>query len=160
VLRVHRARNLYSKLPERERERVRHAYWQALDDAINANDAKQRLQALVGQLDKDGFTAAAKRLADDLDALVVHLRCPRRHRRRWRSTNLLGRSLGEVKRRTTVMGRFPGEDSCLTLVWAVLDLLITHQTNGIHFNQLDRQRLNTTRYEGHEQPATQQVTAA
>ena len=24
------------------------------------------------------------------------------------------------------MGRFPGEASCLTLVWAVLDLLITH----------------------------------
>ena len=31
------------------------------------------------------------------------------------------------------MGRFPGETSCLTLVWAVLDLLITHQTNGINF---------------------------
>ena len=28
-------------------------------------------------------------LADDLDALVVHLRYPPRHRRRWRSTNLL-----------------------------------------------------------------------
>jgi putative transposase len=71
---VHRARNLYAKLPERERERVKHAYWQALDDAINASDAKRRLQALVDQLDKDGFTAASKCLADDLDALVVHLR--------------------------------------------------------------------------------------
>jgi putative transposase len=97
---VHRARNLYAKLPERERERVKHAYWQALDDAINERDAKQRLQALVDQLDKDGFTAASKCLADDLDALVVHLRYPPRHRRRWRSTNLLERSLGEVKRRT------------------------------------------------------------
>jgi hypothetical protein len=65
-----------------------------------------------------------------------------------------------VKRRTKVIGRFPGEPSCLTLVWAVLDLLITHQTNGIHFNQLDRQRLKRTRYEGHEQPATQEVIAA
>jgi hypothetical protein len=80
-----------------------------------------------------------KCLADDLDALVVHLRYPTRHRRRWRSTNLLERSLGEVKRGTKVMGRFPGEDSCLTLVWAVLDLLITHKTNGIRFTQLDRQ---------------------
>ena len=111
--------------PERERERVKHAYWQALDDAINANYAKQRLQTLVDELDNSGFTAAAKCLADDLDALVVHLRYPPRHRRRWRSTNLLERSLGEVKRRTKVMGRFPGEESCLTLVWAVLDLLIT-----------------------------------
>src|SRR3954466_4439049 len=47
---VHRARNLYAKLPERERERVKHAYWQALDDAINERDAKQRLQALVDEL--------------------------------------------------------------------------------------------------------------
>ena len=73
---VHRARNLYAKLPERERERVKHAYWQALDDAINESDGKQRLQALVDQLAEDGFTAASKCLADDLDALVVHLRYP------------------------------------------------------------------------------------
>ena len=58
------------------------------------------------------------------------------------------------------MGRFPGEESCLTLVWAVLDLLITHQTNGIRFNQLDRQRLKQMRYEGNQQPATEEVTAA
>jgi putative transposase len=157
---VHRARNLYAKLPESERERVKQAYWRALDDAINENDAKQRLQALAGELDKGGFTAAAKCLSDDLDALVVHLRYPPRHRRRWRSTNLLERSLGEVKRRTKVMGRFPGEESCLTLVWAVLDLLITHQTNGIHFNQLDRQRLKRTRYEDTQETTAEEVTAA
>jgi transposase-like protein len=42
----------------------------------------------------------------------VHLRYPTTHRRRWRSTNLLERSLAEVKRRTEVIGRFPGETSC------------------------------------------------
>jgi transposase-like protein len=157
---VHRARNLYAKLPERERERVKHAYWRALDDAISPSDAKQRLKALVDELDKGGYAAAAKCLADDLDALVVHLRYPPRHRRRWRSTNLLERSLGEVKRRTKVMGRFPGEESCLTLVWAVLDLLITHQTNGIHFNQLDHQRLKRMRYESTERTTPEEVTAA
>ena len=146
---MHRARNLYAKLPDRERERVKRAYWQALDEAISEPTPSSRLQALVDQLDEEGFTAAARCLADDLDALVVHLRYPVRHRRRWRSTNLLERSLGEVKRRTKVMGRFPGETSCLTLVWAVLDLLITHQTNGIHFNALDRQRLKRARYARH-----------
>jgi hypothetical protein len=30
-------------VPERQRERVRRAYWQALDDAISEQDAKQRL---------------------------------------------------------------------------------------------------------------------
>src|SRR6476661_2478708 len=157
---VHRARNLIAKLADRERERVKHAYWQALDEAISEHDARQRLGALVDQLDTERFTAAARCLADDLDALVVHLRYPLRHRRRWRSTNLLERSLGEAQRRTKAMGRFPGETSCLTLVWAVLDLLITHQTNGIHFNALDRQRLKRARYHGTEHTIPDEVTAA
>ena len=63
----------------------------------------------------------------------MHLRYPTRHRRRWRSTNLLERLLGEVKRRTKVISQYHGETSCLTLVWAVFDLCITHATNGIKF---------------------------
>jgi putative transposase len=157
---VHRVRNLLAKLPERERERVRRAYWQALDDAIDERDGRQRLQGLVDELDKAGYTAAAKCLADDLDALVVHLRYPTRHRRRWRSTNLLERSLAEVKRRTKVIGRFPGETSCLTLVWAVLDLYITHAKNGIRFNQLERQRLRRIRHAGSEHTTDEEVSAA
>jgi len=111
-------------------ERARLIVHRVNDHGSRSELAKQRLQALADQLDKDGYATAANCLADDLDALVVHLRYPPRHRRPWRSTNLLERSLGEVKRRTKVMGRFPGEESCLTLVWAVLDLLITHETNG------------------------------
>jgi putative transposase len=38
---VHRVRNLLAKLPERERERVRQTYWQALDDATGERDGKQ-----------------------------------------------------------------------------------------------------------------------
>ena len=157
---VHRVRNLLAKLPDRERERVRLAYWQALDDATGERDGKQRLKALVDELDRAGYTAAAKCLADDLDALVVHLRYPTRHRRRWRSTNLLERSLAEVKRRTKVIGRFPGETSCLTLVWAVLDLYITHAKNGVRFTQLERQRLRRIRHAGSEQPTPEEVSAA
>jgi hypothetical protein len=67
-------RNLLAKLPERERERMRLAYWQALDDATDQRDGKQRLQTLVYELEHSGYTAAAKCLTDDLDALVVHLR--------------------------------------------------------------------------------------
>jgi putative transposase len=157
---VHRVRNLLAKLPERDRERVRKTYWQALDDATGERDGKQRLRALVDELDTAGYTAAARCLADDLDALVVHLRYPTRHRRRWRSTNLLERSLGEVKRRTKVIGRFPGETSCLTLVWAVLDLYISHATNGIKFTQLERQHLKRIGYEGHHETTPEEVTAA
>ena len=49
---------------------------------------------------------------------------PWRLRKRFRSSNLLERSLEEVKRRTKVIGRFPGETSCLSMCWAVLDLFL------------------------------------
>ena len=147
-------------LKARERERIRKTYWQALDEATGEQDGTQRLRALIGELDRAGYTAAARCLGDDLDALVVHLRYPTRHRRRWRSTNLLERSLGEVKRRTKVIGRFPGETSCPTLVWAVLDLYITHATNGIKFTQLERQHLKRMRYQGSDQAVPEEVTAA
>jgi putative transposase len=123
---VHRLRNILGKVPERGglHERVKRAYWSALDEASSPSDAERRLRALVGQLASDGCASAAACLADDLPALTVHLRLPLRLRRRLRSTNLLERSLGEVRRRTKVIGRFPGETSCLTLAWAVMDLVI------------------------------------
>ncbi len=137
---VHRARTLIAKLPEGERERVRRAYWKALDEAKDERDGAQRLGALVTELERAGYASAARCLADDLDALVAHLRYPLRHRKRWRSTNLLERTL-EVKRRTKVIGRFPGEESCLSLVWAVLDLQINNTCNGVRLSEIDRQKL-------------------
>ena len=41
---VHRVRNLLAKVPERERERFRKTYWQALDEATGEHDGKQRLR--------------------------------------------------------------------------------------------------------------------
>ena len=52
---VHRIRNLLAKLPERDRDRVRQAYWRALDDATDERDGKQSLQALVNELDRAGL---------------------------------------------------------------------------------------------------------
>ena len=132
---VHRLRNLQAKLPKSEHDRIRFNYWAALTDATSVKDGKLRLQVLISELEHGGYQSAARCLADDLDALVVHLRYPLRHRERWRSTNLLERSLGEVRRRTKVMGRFPGETSCLSLVWAVLDLFFTHAIKRRHVHR-------------------------
>jgi hypothetical protein len=59
-----------------------------------------------------------------------------------------------------VIGRLPGQTSCLTLVWAVLDLDITRATNGIKFTQLERQHLKPMRYDGHNQTTAEEMTAA
>jgi putative transposase len=156
---VHRLRNVLAKLPERERERVRSAYWRALDEPDSVRDGERRMRMLVGELEDAGYASAAASLADDLEALVVHLRYPLRHRKRWRSTNLLERTLGEVKRRTKVIGRFPGEQSCLSLCWAVLDLIITH-SNKVNFTDLDRQALERIERERRERSTRREVVAA
>jgi hypothetical protein len=53
-----------------------------------------------------------------------------------------------------MIGRFPGETSCLTLVWAVLDLYITHAKNGVRFSHLEHQHLRRIRHAGSEPTTT------
>ena len=122
---VHRLRNIIAKLPKQPKlhERVKAAYWAALDESTNPRDAERRLRVVVSTLERE-YPSAAACLAEDLPALCVHLKYFPRLRKRFRSSNLLERSLEEVRRRTKVIGRFPGETSCLSLCWAVLDIFI------------------------------------
>jgi putative transposase len=117
---VHKLRNLLAKLPERLHREVKGRYWAAFEERTPAA-AKTRLAALAADY-RASYPSFARSLEDDLDTLVVHLRFPSQHRKRIRSTNLLERTFVEVRRRTKVIGRFPGETSALSLVWAVLEL--------------------------------------
>jgi hypothetical protein len=46
------------------------------------------------------------------------------------------------------------------LVWAVLDLYITHAKNGVRFSQLERQYLRRIRYAGSQPSTAEEVSAA
>src|SRR5215216_6315924 len=114
---VHALRNVTAKLPERHHRELKARWWGVLDDAATAADARRGLQAIVAD-----YPSAMAVITDNLDALVAHLRWPSEHRKRIRSTNLLERTFVEVRRRTKVIGRFPGETSALSVIWAVLEL--------------------------------------
>jgi putative transposase len=118
---VHGLRNITSKLPERLHREVKARYRQVLDEATSASDAKAGLLALAGDY-RRAYPSAMKTIDDHVDQLVAHLRFPLEHRKRTRSTNLLERTFVEVRRRTKIIGRFPGETSALSLIWAVLEL--------------------------------------
>ena len=60
-------------------------------------------------------------LTTDREGLTAYLRFPAGHHHRIRHPNFIERTFGETRRRVRVIGRLPGETSCLTLVWAVLD---------------------------------------
>ena len=67
------------------------------------------------------YPSAMKCLTTDREGLTAYLRFPAEHHHRIRHSNFIERTFGETRRRTKVIGRLPGETSCLTLVWAVLD---------------------------------------
>ena len=134
---VHKLRNVVAKLPDRPglHQQVKDRFWAALDEATDPVDAEQRLRELVAELERP-YPSAAASLADDLSALCIHLKYFPRLRKRFRSSNLLERSLEEVRRRTKVIGRFPGETSCLSLCWAVLDLFLAG-AHGLGLSDLE-----------------------
>jgi putative transposase len=118
---IHALRNVTGKLPKRHHAEVKARWWKLFDEARSAGEARQQLQALIGDY-RSAYPSAMAVIERDLEALVTHLRFPAEHRKRIRTTNLLERTFVEVRRRTKVIGRFPGETSALSLIWAVLEL--------------------------------------
>jgi putative transposase len=118
---VHALRNVTGKLPERHHRDIKARWWQIFDDAGSPAEARRGLEAIIADY-RAAYPSAMAVIERDLDALVAHLRWPTEHRKRIRSTNLLERTFVEVRRRTKVIGRFPGETSALSLIWAVLEL--------------------------------------
>ena len=72
-----------SKLPERLHREVKARYWQILDDATSAAEAKAGLLALAGDY-RAAYPSAMKTIDDHVDQLVAHLRFPLEHRKRTR----------------------------------------------------------------------------
>jgi transposase-like protein len=123
---VHRARNLLAKVPTHAQEEVKAAFWQIFDDIAAepgeaaVAEARRRATAFA-KCYRDRYPAAVACLLETLPELTCFLRFPREHWQRIRHTNLIERTFGETRRRVKVIGRLPGERSCLSLVWAVLD---------------------------------------
>ena len=81
---------------------------------------QRRIDAFAEQYQRS-FPAAVKCLLTDREQLTSYLRFPTEHHKRIRHSNFIERTFGETRRRVKVIGRLPGEASCLNLVWAVLD---------------------------------------
>jgi transposase-like protein len=122
---VHVCRNLIAKVPAHAQDQDQAGLLGRLrPDRAGRRGRRRRgpptRQAVHRQVPVAGPAAMAC-VAANLDALLAHLLFPAEHRKRIRHSNLIERTFGETRRRVKVIGRLPGERSCLSLVWAVLD---------------------------------------
>jgi transposase-like protein len=127
---IHRARNVVAKVSADDQAEVKADYWKVFDISELGENVKvgqglvdlvqQRIDAFAERWNRR-YPAAVKCLLTDRASLTPYLRFPLEHHKRIRHSNFIERTFGETRRRVKVIGRFPGETSCVSLVWAVLD---------------------------------------
>jgi len=115
---VHKKRNILAKVPEDAQAEIR-AYLDGIWFAPTYEKGKQAAQEFIRCFEQL-YPSAIASFKDDLEASLQHLKCPAKHRKAIRTTNLLERAFGEQKRRTKVIPRFFTEKSCLKLAFATL----------------------------------------
>lgn len=116
--RVHVMRNLLACVPRSAGGAVA-AFVRTIfaqpDHASAAAQLEQVAATLAGR-----FPRAADLLTEAAEDLLAHLHLPAEHRRHLHSTNTLERLHKEVKRRSAVVGIFPGRAALLRLVGMIL----------------------------------------
>jgi putative transposase len=162
---IHRARNLLTKVPKHAQAQIKVEYWAIFDDIDAAPgrpavaEATRRANAFAAKWRKL-YPSAVDCLEDDFEHLVTYLRFPTEHWKRIRHSNFIERTFGETRRRVKVIGRLPGEQSCLSLVWAVLDRA-SNGWRGVEMNPSVVRRLQNLRRDFFEPPGrhdNQEVT--
>ena len=122
---IHRLRNAVAKVSKADQDAFKADWWEVFDDIAEppgdkaVAEARRRMGGFRAQWEK-AYPGAVACLAEDFESLTVHLRFPTEHWKRCRHTNLIERTFGETRRRTKVIGRLPGERTCVALVFAVL----------------------------------------
>ena len=123
---IHRCRNLLAKVPRSAQAEVKAAFWKLFDDVKSepgqraVDEVRARIDAFAERYQKL-YPAAVTCLLSDVESLTAYLRFPSEHHKRIRHSNFIERTFGETRRRVKVIGRLPGERSCLSLLWAVFD---------------------------------------
>jgi transposase-like protein len=125
---IHRARNVLAKIPAGMQAEVKDAYWKIFDtEGLTTTPGPKLVEIIDARISEMAaryratYPSAMKCLITDRAGLTAYLRFPADHHKRIRHSNFIERTFGETRRRVKVIGRLPGEISCLTLIWAVLD---------------------------------------
>jgi len=116
---IHRMRNVLARVPKKRQDEVRKAL-NRIFHAACLEDAREEVRRFLSLYSRE-FPTATETLAKHLEECLTYYRFPERHWKHIRTSNVIERSFKEVKRRTNVVGRFPGELSALMVVFGILE---------------------------------------
>lgn len=115
----HKMENVLGYIPEKQHELVRPEL-KAIFYQNSREKADQELAAFVAKYEKV-YPSAIECLNRDLEACLTFYSFPEKHWKFIRTTNIIERLFGEVKKRSHKMAAaFRNEDSCLLMFYAVI----------------------------------------
>lgn len=92
--------------------------------AIHAQEGKkavwEKAKAVAKELRSTKLKEATKKVEDNIEKALIYCNFPSKHWTRIRTSNVIERLNGEIRRRTFVVGSFPDVNSALMLVCARL----------------------------------------
>lgn len=115
----HKMENVLAYIPEKHHEQVRPEL-KAIFYQANREKANQELAAFIAKYEKV-YPSAIECLKRDLEACLTFYSFPSKHWKYIRTTNIIERLFGEVKKRSHKMAAaFRNENSCLLMFYAVI----------------------------------------
>ena len=116
---MHKMENVLGYVPEKQQDQVRPEL-RAIFYQANRQKADQEVTAFVAKYEKI-YPTAVECLKRDLEACLTFYSFPDKHWKFIRTTNIIERLFGEVKKRSHKMSAaFRNESSCLLMFYAVI----------------------------------------
>lgn len=115
---THFMRNILDKTPKGLQKEL-HAKIRAIFEAPDAKTARVLLNQVLEEY-RNKAPKAMEVLEEGFEDAIAVLELPEPYRRRLRTTNMLERLNGEIRRRERVIRIFPSRESCIRLIGALL----------------------------------------
>ncbi len=116
---VHFYRNVLSQLLSSKVREVSHRL-KAIHSQESRPAAHYKAAAVIAELGRQRLTRAAELIEQSIAETLTYYAFPDGHWRKFRTNNPLERIMKDSRRRTLVVGAFPGGQSCLNLAAARL----------------------------------------
>lgn len=117
----HKTENVLDKVLKEDREKVKDSL-RKIFYAPTYDHAKEAVELFKDKWGRK-YPSAVEILTEDIELCLTYYQYPYRHWKRIRTTNVVERSFGEVKRRTKGIGRFQDEQRALAMVyWQLKEL--------------------------------------